>query len=136
MHPAFLALAVVLSTYSHLPSPTTGTYQSGRIFAPALPSAAGYEIVEAEPVGTVAVVGNVLHPGEYDYYPGMTIESVIGDAGSFRNSTDYENLEIVRMTAEGEKSYTASWFIHWQRLVLLKPGDVLIIPNRSLVSYY
>ena len=131
-----LALTALLLTYGYGTVPDgASSYTNPHIFAPALPTNAGYEIMEVVPVGTVSVRGNVVRPGEYDYYPGMTIESAIGNAGSFLDGADYDGIQIVRLTPDGEKTYVATWWVHWQRLVLLKPGDALVVPNRNLASY-
>jgi hypothetical protein len=138
-------LAACLLTYGASPYGTMapGTYANGVSAyshhcaqnVPYPPASVGYTIAEVPAVGEIGLSGRVVRPGDYAYYPGMTVSSVIGDAGSFASEADYQNIEIVRQTPDGEQVYSLSWLINWHRFILLEPGDTLIVPDRSLRTY-
>ena len=110
--------------------PYLGTYPES-VYVRIMPTNNGYELPEVIELGTVTIVGKVVRPGTYYLYPGMVLSDLIGQAGSFVHEADHQDIRIVRDTPNGELTYSLSWLQHWQREVLLKPGDVVIVPDRS-----
>lgn len=132
MHAILLALALV--TYggnSTIPF-AAGSESSVIQPAPTVPANTGYEIVPPVENSTVSLAGNISHPGEYPFYPGMTVADLISLGGSFVHDTDYENLRIVRETPNGDDVYYLNWNVHWQTEILLHPDDVLVVPYKGL----
>ncbi|MDO8588508.1 MAG: SLBB domain-containing protein [Armatimonadota bacterium] len=110
--------------------PYTGTYPESA-YVRVMPTNAGYELPEVAKLGTVTVTGKVVRPGTYYLYPGMTLSDLIGEAGSFVHEADYDDIRLVRQTRDGELTYSLSWLRQWQRLALLKPGDVVTVTDRG-----
>jgi polysaccharide export outer membrane protein len=80
--------------------------------------------VEVTSYRPIFVLGEVNHPGQYPYQPGMTVLSAVAIAGGFtyRAVTDYAS--IVR-TVNGRPIEGKV-----QRQSLMQPGDVLTIFER------
>ncbi len=79
------------------------------------------EVVSYRPI---FVLGEVNHPGQYPYQPGMTVLSAVAVAGGFtyRAVTDYASIirNINGRPVEGKV----------RRQTLMQPGDVLTIFER------
>jgi hypothetical protein len=132
MHAILLAMALV--SYS---GSTTIPYAAGSTSsiiqpAPTVPANTGYELIPPPRHATVTLAGNVVKPGEYCFFPGMTVADLIGIGGSFVHQADYENLRIVRETPYGDEVYVLNWNAQWQTQILLHPDDWLVVPDRSL----
>jgi polysaccharide export outer membrane protein len=80
--------------------------------------------VEVTSYRPIFVLGEVNHPGQYPYQPGMTVLSAVAIAGGFtyRAVTDYASIvrSINGHPVEGKV----------QRQTLMEPGDVLTIFER------
>jgi len=132
MHALLLAMTLITygggTTIPHAAGQTYSMVRSERT----LPANTGYELVPPTRHATVTLAGNVVRPGEYCFFPGMTVADLVATGGSFVHEADYENLRIVRETPYGDEVYILNWKQQWQTEVLLHPGDVLVVPDRSL----
>ena len=125
-----ILLAASLLTYGNYAAlPTdTNSYPTSMIQERALPANVGYELLQPMR-GTVTLSGYVVRTGEYGFYPGMTVDNLIGQAGSFVSPGDVQHMILVRPTPEGRDVFRLSWLIQYQRQILLHPGDKLIVPR-------
>lgn len=114
-----------LSGYSQPSASGVYTASPASAIRPANP---GYEIARAPENAAVSIQGNVVRPGEYEYQSGLTLDILVSRSGSFTSVPDYENIQIQR----NGTTYSLNYRIKWQRLVVLEPGDVVVVPDRSL----
>jgi len=119
-----------MSGYSYMQPPAPGVFTTSPASA-IMPANGGYTIAETPLDTTVSIQGNVVRPGEYPYQAGLTLDVLVSQSGSFTHVPDYENIRIQR----GPTTYSLNYRIKWQRLVLLEPGDVIVVPDRTLWNY-
>ena len=72
----------------------------------------------------ISIIGEVEHPGQYAYQPGMTMLSAVAAAGGFT----YRSWERYAYTIRQEGGYTVAELLYPQNLV--KPGDVIKLYER------
>jgi polysaccharide export outer membrane protein len=70
------------------------------------------------------ILGQVAHPGQYAYVEGMTVLTAVAMAGGFTTRADTDDFTIVRKVANKVIEGRA------QRNTLVKPGDVVSVPER------
>ncbi len=80
------------------------------------------EIISYRPV---FVLGEVTHPGEYPYQPGMTVLTAVAVAGGFTYRAVEDRFSVVRAT-DGHKEEGLA-----KRQSGLQPGDVVNVYERS-----
>lgn len=90
---------------------------------------------EKEENRAVAISGQVLNPGTYDYYPNMTVRDLVTAAGSPRSNAFLESAELTRIVVEGGRAKSARLDINLGKALVgdpaqnipLQPNDVLIV---------
>ncbi len=80
------------------------------------------EIIGYRPV---FVLGEVTHPGEYPYQPGMTVLTAVAVAGGFTYRAVEDRFSVVR-AVDGHKQEGLA-----KRQTGLQPGDVVNVYERS-----
>lgn len=70
------------------------------------------------------ILGQVAAPGQYAYVEGMTVLTAVAMAGGFTNRADTSDFTIVRKIGNKVIEGRA------QRNTLVKPGDVVSVPER------
>jgi polysaccharide export outer membrane protein len=80
------------------------------------------EIISYRPI---FVLGEVTHPGEYPYQPGMTVLTAAAVAGGFTYRAVEDKFSVVRATA-GQKTEGLA-----KRQTGLQPGDVVSVYERN-----
>lgn len=72
----------------------------------------------------VSIIGEVEHPGQYAYQPGMTLLSAVAAAGGFT----YRSWERYAYAIRQEDGSTTAGLLYPQNFV--KPGDVIKVYER------
>lgn len=80
------------------------------------------EIVAYRPI---FVLGEVNHPGQYPYQPGMTVLTAVSIAGGFTYRAVENSFSVVRTAGERSMEGRAS------RQTFLQPGDVITVYERT-----
>jgi len=70
------------------------------------------------------IVGEVSKPGEYPYATGLNVLTAIAMAGGYTVRADKDRMTVVR----SQEGHPAEW--HADRLTDLRPGDVVVVPER------
>ena len=70
------------------------------------------------------ILGQVAAPGQYAYVDGMTVLTAVAMAGGFTTRADTDDFTIVRKVGNKVIEGRA------QRNTLVKPGDVVSVPER------
>lgn len=70
------------------------------------------------------ILGQVAAPGQYAYVEGMTVLTAVAMAGGFTTRADTDDFTIVRKVGNKVIEGRA------QRNTLVKPGDVVSVPER------
>jgi polysaccharide export outer membrane protein len=81
----------------------------------------GVEISQYRPF---FIIGEVNKPGQYPYAVGLNALGAVAVAGGFTVRADDDHLRIVRK----DDANSGEWLA--QHSSLLKPGDVLVVPER------
>jgi polysaccharide export outer membrane protein len=80
--------------------------------------------VEVSAYRPIFVLGEVNHPGEYPYQPGLTVVSAVAVAGGFTYRAVEDRASIVR----GSEGKAVEW--RAERQTFVRPGDVITIYER------
>ncbi len=83
------------------------------------------------------VQGQVVAPGKYEFREAPTIWEAIREAGGATANASLETVRLIRAGEEGEKTdiinvQTAIDFGDFDSLPVLRPGDTIIVPERSM----
>ena len=95
----------------------------------------GREDKKAEnvPASSVAILGQIARPGNYNYSAGMTLIRLISQAGGFTTIADPGHVRIVRFSAPGKSKAihvnTARILDGNENDIALEVGDVVVIPE-------
>jgi polysaccharide export outer membrane protein len=80
------------------------------------------EVINYRPV---FVLGEVTHPGQYPYQPGMTVLTAVAVAGGFTYRAVENMFSILRTTSNGTAVEGRA-----ERQALVQPGDVITVYER------
>jgi len=80
--------------------------------------------VEVSVYRPIFVLGEVNHPGEYPYQPGMTVVSAVAVAGGYTYRAVEDRASIVRSTDGKAVEWRA------ERQTFVRPGDVITVYER------
>ena len=86
--------------------------------------------VEVTAYRPVFVLGEVQHPGQFAYQPGMTVLTAVAVAGGFTYRAVKSEFSVIRATPYGATPDGAAIEARAARSTLLQPGDVLTIFER------
>jgi protein involved in polysaccharide export with SLBB domain len=79
----------------------------------------------------VDVGGGVKKPGQYEWFPGMTVVDAISAAGGFTDST--EHIAVITHSDGTREKFNADTFPYaTKKPPLLKAGDVISVPKRTV----
>jgi len=70
------------------------------------------------------VVGEVNHPGAYDFTSNITVINAVSLAGGFTYRAKEDSITVMRGTGPNQKKYNVS------QTTMLQPGDVVTVPQR------
>jgi polysaccharide export outer membrane protein len=79
------------------------------------------DVVQFRPI---YVVGEVTHPGAYDYISNINVINAVALAGGFTYRAKKDAITLMRGAAPDQKKYTVS------DTTALLPGDVITVPER------
>ncbi len=79
------------------------------------------DVVQFRPI---YVVGEVTHPGAYDYASNINVINAVALAGGFTYRAKKDAITLMRGAAPNQKKYSVS------DTTMLMPGDVLTVPER------
>ncbi|HEX8961112.1 MAG TPA: SLBB domain-containing protein [Geobacteraceae bacterium] len=90
---------------------------------------------EKEERRMVAINGQVVRPGSYDYYPNMTVRDLVTLAGSPKMNALLDSAELTRIVVEGGRAHATRLDVNLKRALagdteqnmVLQPNDVLIV---------
>ncbi len=89
----------------------------------------------------VAINGNVVNPGNYNFYPRMTVRDLVTAAGSLKRNALMNNAELTRIVIENGNAKSTRHFIDLEKALAgdpgqnieLQPDDVMIV--RGVVAW-
>ncbi|GAB7026192.1 SLBB domain-containing protein [Geotalea toluenoxydans] len=88
--------------------------------------------MEEKPV--VAINGQVLNPGTYDYYPRMTVRDLVTAAGSPKRSAHLENAELTRVRVEGGRAQVKRKIVNLKFALADDPEHNLVLEADDVLS--
>jgi protein involved in polysaccharide export with SLBB domain len=88
--------------------------------------------MEEKPV--VAINGEVLNPGTYDYYPRMTVRDLLTAAGSPKRSAFLENAELTRIGVEGGRAQVKRKIVNLKLAMVNDPEHNLMLEADDVLS--
>jgi hypothetical protein len=80
----------------------------------------------------VRVIGEVKNPGSYNLPVGSDFVDTVVQAGGFTDKADLSDIELIRFTPRGKRSYDFSWK-DLQNAPALEQGDIVMV-HADLVS--
>lgn len=80
--------------------------------------------VEVDAYRPFYILGEVAKPGQYPYATGTNVLTAIATAGGFTVRADKDRMTVVR----SQDGHSGEW--HADRLMELRPGDVIVVPER------
>lgn len=96
---------------------------------------------EMEEKPKVAVNGAVVNPGQYDYFPGMSVRDLVTAAGSAKRNAFLDQAELSRVVVSGDKAQSSRIQLDLGKALAgdaahnlpLQSDDVLIV--RSIIDW-
>ncbi|HUN46105.1 MAG TPA: polysaccharide biosynthesis/export family protein [Stellaceae bacterium] len=79
------------------------------------------DVIQFRPI---YVVGEVNHPGAYDFTSNITVINAVSLAGGFTYRAKEDAITVMRGTGPNQKKYNVS------QTTMLQPGDVVTVPQR------
>jgi len=79
------------------------------------------DVIQFRPI---YVVGEVNHPGAYDFTSNITVINAVSLAGGFTYRAKEDSITVMRGTGPNQKKYNVS------QTTMLQPGDVVTVPQR------
>jgi len=88
---------------------------------------------------TISVIGEVTHPGMYEWYEQLDILQALSLARGYTATAKLSSVKIFRETSSGQKqviNVNVAKILkgNLQKNVILEPGDVVYVPKKPLVS--
>ena len=92
-----------------------------------------YSSAEMEEKYTVTINGEVVNPGTYNYFPGMTVRDLVAAAGSPKRNALLEQTELSRVTLNNQKASSSHININLGKALSGDPENNLVLqPDDSL----
>lgn len=89
---------------------------------------------EKEEKRTVAINGQVVNPGTFDYYPNMTVRDLIALAGSPKWNAFLDSAELTRIVVDKGRARSDRLTVNLGRALAGDPGENLTLhPNDVLI---
>jgi len=84
-------------------------------------------------IGSVAILGQISKPGNYEYKPNLTLVRLISESGGFTPTAAPNRVRVVRAYKDGrEKTFlidTSRIMNGQDKDVKLEPGDLVVVPE-------
>ena len=92
-----------------------------------------YSSADMQEKMTVTINGEVVNPGIYNYFPGMTVRDLVAAAGSPKRNALLEQTELSRVTLDNEKATSSHINISLGKALEGDPENNLVLqPDDSL----
>jgi protein involved in polysaccharide export with SLBB domain len=83
---------------------------------------------------TVAINGEVVNPGTYDYYPGMTVRDLVTAGGGIKHNSLLEQAELSRVVLKNEKASSLNFTINLGKAMNGDPATNLVLQPDDALS--
>jgi polysaccharide biosynthesis/export protein len=97
----------------------------------------GGDIINVPKAGTVFVDGSVLRPGAFNLTNGATLVQAIAMAGGLRFEADRSEIQILRMTGNGERQVIVADYdaAKTDERFMLKDSDIILVPKNGWKTF-